>query len=471
MNYPVWEVPIIGTGWVIGTIAIVHVLISHFAIGGGFYLPLAERKALREGRGDWMEALRRHAKFFLVLTTVFGALTGVGIWFSIGLVHPEATSALIHNFVFGWAIEWVFFLVEISAAMVYYYTWGRVPPRTHQRVGWVYAISAWASLAVINGILTFMLTPGAEWLAVAGTGAESSRFWSALFNPTYFPSLLLRTCVCISMAGIFALLTASRIDSFATPRLKAELVRWSVRWLVPSFLFMPPLFLWYLWQVPDTQRDLLQFGIATIGQGTFTQVTRTVLITIMTSATILGITYFLAWRNPLDFGFSHALAVLALAFAATGSTELAREMLRKPYVVAGYMYSNGVRKSDLEERVRTGYLAASSWVRPEELAVWRSGGPSSPEQQRVRGELLFRGQCLSCHTRDGYRAMQRFLQERDRAAIGNVTRMLRDAGSDSPYRSFMPPLVGTDEEIEALIEYLDWLAAGRRAELARDSEH
>ena len=40
-------------------------------------------------------------------------VSGVGIWFAIGLAAPEATSTLIHNFVFGWAIEWVFFLVEL----------------------------------------------------------------------------------------------------------------------------------------------------------------------------------------------------------------------------------------------------------------------------------------------------------------------------------------------------------------------
>ena len=33
MNYPVWDVPVIGSGWVIGMIAIFHIMISHFAIG------------------------------------------------------------------------------------------------------------------------------------------------------------------------------------------------------------------------------------------------------------------------------------------------------------------------------------------------------------------------------------------------------------------------------------------------------
>jgi cytochrome bd-type quinol oxidase subunit 1 len=120
MNYPVWDVPVIGSGWVIGSIAIIHVLISHFAVGGGVYLAVAEWKARREGRTAWLGYLKGHSYFFLVLTGVYGAVTGVAIWFAIGLAHPEGTSTLIHNFVFGWAIEWVFFIVELTAAAVYY---------------------------------------------------------------------------------------------------------------------------------------------------------------------------------------------------------------------------------------------------------------------------------------------------------------------------------------------------------------
>src|SRR5580765_2598282 len=132
MNYPFWDIPHIGSGWVIGMIAIFHVMISQFAVGGGLYLPMAERKALKmanaKERADWLNQLASHSKFFLVLTAVFGTVSGVGIWFAIGLTHPEATSTLIHNFVFGWAMEWVFFLVELTTVAVYYYTWDRIDP-------------------------------------------------------------------------------------------------------------------------------------------------------------------------------------------------------------------------------------------------------------------------------------------------------------------------------------------------------
>ncbi len=447
MNYPFWDVPHIGSGWVIGLIAIFHVMISHFAVGGGFYLALAERKALREQRRDWLKILHGHAKFFLILTGVFGAVSGVGIWFAIGLTHPEATSTLIHNFVFGWAIEWVFFMVELTTAAVYYYSWGRVPDKLHLKVAWLYAGASICTLVIINGILSFMLTPGDAWLAVAGTGQEASRFWHAFFNPTYWPSLFLRTVVCFSLAGVWALVTGTRMDEARNPALKAEWVRWSAQWLIPSFVLLPFLLGWYLWQVPESHRALLQFGITTIGPGAFTQVTRVVLIIVMTSATIVGVAYLLAVRSPRDFTFAHAVAVLVLALGATGSTEYAREMLRKPYVIGRHMFSNGMRVKAVARANEAGYLKTSLW--------------NGPDTQLARGQAMFRGQCLSCHTRDAYRSMKRLLAGRNREAIGNLLTMLHDYKPDSPYRAFMPPLVGTQDEIAALGDYLASLTAPR----------
>jgi len=454
MNYPFWNIPYFGSGWVIGIIAIFHVMISQFAVGGGFYLPIAERKALHmtdpKMRFVWFEQLVRHSKFFLILTGVFGTVSGVGIWFAIGLTHPEATSTLIHNFVFGWAIEWVFFMVELSTAAVYYYTWNRIDEKLHLVVGWVYAGASLCTLIIINGILTFMLTPGDTWLAVAGTGHEASKFWFAFFNPTYWPSLFLRVCVCTSLAGIWALITASRIDGDKHPALKTSLVKWSVKWLVPSFVAIPFLMIWYLWMVPESQRALLSLGIDTIGAGTFSIITRIALIIIVTSATIVGVAYFLAYRSPKDFNLSHALAVLLLALMATGSGEYAREMLRKPYVIGRWMYSNGVRVNNVANLNEQGYLTNSEWV-------WHEAGAGGQEEvsSYSRGEAIFRGECGSCHTLRGYRSLNNLLAGRDRANIGNFITMLHENQTYSPYRRYMPPMVGSKQDIEDLANFLN----------------
>lgn len=444
MNYPFWDIPVIGSGWIIGMIAIFHVMISQFAVGGGMYLYWAERRARRLGRADWLEVVKKHSGFFLLVTSVFGTVSGVGIWFAIGLAAPEATSTLIHNFVFGWAIEWVFFLVELTAAIVYYMSWDRVDGETHVRVGLVYAIASVFTLIIINGILTFKLTPGASWMAVAGTGAEATRFWQAFFNPTYWPSLFLRLTVCFSLAGVWALITCSQVKDI---KLRTDMIHFSAQWLWPMFLTLPIFIAWFLWQVPSSQFGLIERGINTIGIGTFTQITRTVLVIVMCSATIVGVVYFFAWRSPEDFSLTHAISIMLLALCATGSSEYVREMLRKPYIIVGHMYSNGVRQSDVNRLNQEGYLKNTIWV----------GGIGDLHLQQ--GHAMMRGQCLSCHTVDGYRPLRKLLNGRDASSIGNFLAILHDAKPDSPYHAFMPPLAGTPQDIEALRDYLATLVA------------
>lgn len=447
MNYPFWEIPILGSGWVIGIIAIFHVMISQFAVGGGLYLPMAERRARRIAdpalREAWLKQLARHAKFFLLLTGIFGTVSGVGIWFAIGLTQPEATSTLIHNFVFGWAIEWAFFLVELTTIAVYYYTWDKIDAGLHLKVGWVYAVASFFTLFIINGILSFMLTPGAAWLAVAGTGQEASRFWNAFFNPTFWPSLLLRSCVCCSLAGVWALITSSRIDGEKLPALKTSMVRWNAQWLIPSFLAMPLLMLWYYLCVPASQQALLSLGIDTVTPGLFSTVTRMALVVLLTSATIAGVAYFLAYRSPLEFNLAAAISILLLALIATGAGEYSREMLRKPYVIGHWMYSNGNRVPAVARINQEGYLKHTLWT-------WGNGATSYS-----RGEAIFRGECGSCHTLDGYRPIRTLLAGRDRANLHNFVQMLHDYKPDSPYRKFMPPMAGTAQDVDDLTDYLN----------------
>ncbi|MBI2298230.1 MAG: cytochrome ubiquinol oxidase subunit I [Armatimonadetes bacterium] len=441
MNYPVWDVPILGSSLVIAIVAIMHVFISHFAVGGGFFLPLMERAALRRGRRDWLAVLRSHSKFFLVVTGVFGTVTGVGIWFAIGLGSSPATSTLIHYWVFGWGMEWCVFVVELATIAAYYYLWDRVSDATHVKLGWLYAVSSWLTLLIINGILTFMLTPTDAWVEAAGKPEATFLFWHAFFNPTYFPSLVIRTLICGSMAAVWAFVTVARLDSAQHGDLKRELAAWTRQWLLPAFILLPLAVVWYVLEVPGAQREILFRGVATAAQGQFTVATRMVMITMLASmATVVTAFLFTDRRNAPDFSLHGALAVALLAFIAFGTSEAAREMLRKPYVIGGYMYSNGVRVSDVEQYNQRGYLTSS----------FLAAGASPAE----RGELMFQGQCLSCHTLDGYRPVRRLLAARNREAIDNLLKVLHEHKPDSPYRAYMPPLVGTDEEIAALRDYL-----------------
>ncbi|RPH40624.1 MAG: cytochrome C, partial [Desulfobulbaceae bacterium] len=246
MNYPVWYLPGIGGGFLIALIAVLHVFVSHFAVGGGLYLIYAEKKGLSEKNEGILAFTKRHARFFLLLTVVFGSITGVGIWFIIALINPAATSFLIHTFVFGWAAEWVFFLVEIVAAFVYFYFFGRMDSATHLKIGWMYFFAAWMSLLLINGIICFMLTPG-DWLNEQG-------FWRGFFNPSFWPSLFFRTFVSIMLAGCYGYLTASWTRD---QQVREAMTRFSGKWALAALLLAVPFGVWYVLVLPEPALSLV----------------------------------------------------------------------------------------------------------------------------------------------------------------------------------------------------------------------
>jgi len=420
MNYPVWEPFMLGGGLVIGIIAILHVFVSHFAVGGGLFLPLTERKAYRESNAALLEYVKSHSKFFVLVVLVFGAVSGVGIWWSIGLVNPEATATLIHVFVWGWAIEWVFFIVEIAAAFIYYHGWDRLEPKTHLLVGWTYFGAAWASLLVINGILTFMLTPG-KWL-------QTQTFVAAYFNPGMLPSLVVRTAVCIALAGVYALITSAAVSD---PALRNEVVGYAARWLLLGAVTIPFAGIWYISTLPSMARE--------ISMGGAPAVTIFAALSIFFSALVMVFTYFGPHKRPRHFNLAFAFLLAVLALATTGVTEWVREAVRKPYIIYGYMYSNGLRVADLERVREQGVLKSARWVRQHEV---------DPRALEGTGAEVFRVQCASCHTVDGYNGI--------RVAVKGWSRAMIDyqlAHLDS-LKGFMPAFVGSGAERQALGAWL-----------------
>ncbi|MBI5535465.1 MAG: cytochrome ubiquinol oxidase subunit I [Deltaproteobacteria bacterium] len=426
MQFPHFFVPRAGGGLLIAAVAIFHIMIAHFAVGTGLFNAVSETVARRRGDTALREFLRTHTRFLILLSFVAGAVSGVGIWLTTAIVSPSAISTLIHQFMWGWATEWVFFIVEIAAGYVYYYGWDRLDPRTHEIVGWIYAASAWLSLFVINGILTFMLTPGA-WLS-------EHDFWLGFFNPTMLPSLLIRTVSCVSLAAIFAVIIAS-VDKKLDRDERGRIVRYAGLWLM-SMVLMLPLSLWYFVMVPAKSRDLV-FGGA---------VPMTMFFVFgLIASTILGLyAWFGVVRRSHDVNLPTALTMLAVSAIATGSLEFVREGIRKPFVISGYMYSNSILKTDVPELNRTGILAKARWVVPQ-------GADPRTATPQDRGRWVFDAECAQCHTMDGFNAMRPLVKGWSRPLIDMSLSRLDEM------KYFMPPFVGSDAERRDLGVYLDML--------------
>jgi cytochrome d ubiquinol oxidase subunit I len=441
MHYPVWYVPQLTAPMLIAVIAVLHVLVSHYAVGGGFFLAVETGYAYRTNNSAYLEYLRRHAWFFILITVVYGAVTGVGIWWTIGLSSPLATEMLIHTFVFGWAMEYVTFILEIASAFAFFYYWGRLEARTHLIIAWIYAIAAWLSLVLITGITSFMLNPGL-W-------PRTQNFWLGILNPQFVPQTLTRTGGSFLLASLYVYLHAS--IKMQDPQLRELVASRSARpALLGAVLVAVGGAGWFAF-LPDSARAaLLAAPVLNVFMA---------LVVAFTAAVFVMI-YFGPYKNPAWLSPALAVLLLASGMGAATAGEYLREAIRKPYIIYNVVMSNQIRADELPSYQSQGALEAGRWTKayvaqkyPQVIRnqkVDTSRLLSLPEADQVElGHVLFQYQCANCHaTTIGYNPVAQYIR-------GWSEDMLRDlALHPERVRFVMPPWAGTREEAELLVKYL-----------------
>lgn len=412
ISYPVWE-PFISNGLLIAIVAILHVFVSHFAIGGGLYLVVAETIARKKNDLAQLAYLKRHSRFFILITLVFGVVSGVGIWITIGLIQPLGTSVLIRTYVWGWATEWVTFFVEIAAALFYYYGWQRLSPKVHLAVGWIYFIASWLSLVVINGILTFMLTPG-KWL-------ETGLFWDGFFNVSYIPSTIFRTFICIMLAGLYAAFTLAGEKDI---KLKSRLLRQNGTMTLVAILLAIPFGYWYLNSLPaSVTAGLLPDSIPMLAQQ----------VMIFSTALLFILTFLGTIAFPKKAGYISGMILLLCGLCAFGGFEWEREALRKPFIIKDYLYSTGLTVAQIDQRDGS-----------EPMKIAYSTGD--------RGRDLYLSACRPCHTISGYNSLDDRLAGMETEHIANIIPLT------AHFIAPMPPWAGNDDDAMELARYLKGLS-------------
>ncbi len=350
MHYPWWYVPGLTSPMLIAIIAVLHVIVSHYAVGGGIILARENAFALKTSDSDYRKYWKKHLKFFVLLTVVYGAITGVGIWWTIGLASPLATEVLIRTFVFGWAIEWVFFIIEVVAAFAFYYYWDKLPAKTHSKIGWIYALAAWISLVLISGITAFMLN--CRSLFGPENADPLGSFWSAFFNVQFLPQTIARTGGALVLATFYVYLHAAWTE-------KEDLIREQIvrRMRVPSFIGILMMAV------------SLPFCIVFLPQSSlmmFESASSITLLAALFAAVIIGaliLFWFGPFRAPDKMGTGLALALFIFGVAGIGIGEFIREAVRKPFIVDQIVYSNQILPEQVLTLRQHGLLAGGTWTR------------------------------------------------------------------------------------------------------------
>jgi len=319
--YPTWEGVWVHSAMYVAIVATFNVLASHLTVAGAWFNLYLERRAVHENCPEFYEYLKRSALGLLVFAYVFGALAGVGIWQTTTAANPRGISALIHSFVLYWGAEWYMFLIDVIGIIVYYYTFGRVSPRTHLKLAWILALGATGTLAIIVGILSFKLTPGA-WLQ---TGASLDGFYS----PTYYPMLTMRIALMFAITAAWACFIASTLPK-GTPWREHIIRRASLMGLAGLIVGALIWQFWYYPMLPDHARQIMVSRAVP-------SITYTVILG-GAALTALGLLLNLLYpRHQRKFVAVGAMGVL---FMAIFGAERVREVMRKPDIIAGYMSSN-----------------------------------------------------------------------------------------------------------------------------------
>ncbi|MBD8003705.1 c-type cytochrome [Bacillus norwichensis] len=428
MNFPVVEFPWLGNGTVIAIIAIIHVIISHgVAIGITTLMVTAEYRAIQTNNEPLRNLARKLSKWVLILTTTIGAITGVGIWFSTTVIQPDSIGSLLRIFFWAWFVEWLVFVTEVVLLIIYYYTWDKwegAKRIIHNRIGVALAIFSWITAAIITGILSAKLTPG-RW-------TETLSFWNAFFNPTYLPSLAFRTFLAVMLA--VALLSFPIKIFVKNKSLQEDVFKVLGFWTaicLPGILISG---LWYLQSIPSEAYDMIVWSTGMTDQ----------VFKVMNLLGLFAFVIFAFWMvmKPKKLPLILSIAIFGTSMAFIAEFEAVRESVRKPYIIYDYMYANGVLAKNEELYKKEGYLKHSTFSTVTEI---------TEDNRAEAGMELYRGQCMSCHTVDGWREKRAFKQRLDgwdEESIASYIQTLHET------RPFMPPFVGTEDELDALAHYL-----------------
>jgi cytochrome bd ubiquinol oxidase subunit I len=457
MHFPWWYVDQLTAPMLIAAISVVHVLVSHYAVGGGLFLAVETTHAHRTGDRDYLAYLKRHAKFFVLLTVAFGAITGVGIWWTIGLASPLATQMLIRTFVFAWGTEYVFFIVEIVSAFVFYYYWDRLPAKIHSIIVWIYAASAWASLAIIAAITAFMLDPG-NWPA-------DHNFWSAILNRQALPQIVSRTGGALLLSSLYVYLHSALTIKDA--KLHALIESRSTRpALLGAVLIAGGGLMWYYYLPPSAKAALLAAPVLNVFMG----------LLFVATGIVFVLLFFGPYRNPgwiRTPGF--AASILLFGIIGMSTAEFIREAVRKPYICYNVVLGSQMLVDEVASVRQNGFLDSGPWTRafvatnyPRVMApdghVDRQRLRNLPQADRIElGGVIFQYHCNDCHAlQQGYSPVGPLVQ-------GWTPERIRDLVTHlSQERFTMPPWAGTPEEADLLTAYLSDIAPKRPTGMAPD---
>jgi len=435
--YPLFYVPEFGSAWLMGLTGSIHIMASHTSVGAALLFAFLAHKAYKEDRPELYSYMKKYGMFLLIFSYVIGSITGPGIWYTATAASPRGISALIHNFVWVWATEWVFFVYEVIGVFALIYFMGKIDRKTHLKLTYTFAIASVGTLALIIGIISFMMWPGTD--AYYATGSASDAF----FGVNTFPHMFLRIGFMIMMSGIIGMIMSSAMRK-ENAELSKELTQ-KMGWVsflggaITLFFFM-----WYVGTLPENAHALLA------------KAKDEIVLNRIILAILFSIYFFMAILKPQWVTRTLAITMMfVIGIIGVWPGEKLRETMRKPWVAGQYVYSNQIIGKDVAGKgiknevpliAKKGLLQVNPWI-PDRLRT------ITPENKLEVGKLLVRISCSNCHSLENngkYRPLMPLAGPMGEAGVKAYMKSVIGMGA-SPY---MPKIALPDNEYDAMAAWI-----------------
>lgn len=438
MNWPPIDVPILGRSGLIALVALLHFpFFVNFVMGAPVIALVSEWLGQRTGN-PFYNRISKHLANMVFVTVAVGAFGGIGlVATNIGL-FPKFFSMGVGVFFWPLVLEIAAFLMEALGIAAYKYTWDKYHHTTrHYVIGSIGAIGAWLSGFIINGLASFMLTPGL-W-------PQTQKVMDAWFNPSFLPSFLHRGVAAFSITGFFMLIYSLWMNRRAKQDEDKEYVHWALRYsgkwalIATALQFFPGV--WYLTSI-ERGTSLAAPEGSVIPKLLNGPLTFFWFGGIILAAAAIVLVYFLSVQNPKTglrtWGRIGLILSVLLILTTNAFMGFTRERARKPYLIYGVVYGNQLM-TDMMEKMMGG--------------TSETGETLDVVGDAAEGQVVFEsGICTACHSIGGVGGTVKALDGIGTRRNGEEILALLD----SPPAG-MPPYNGSSEEKAHLVAFLESL--------------
>lgn len=196
------EFPFISAKWVIGFFGLTHTAVASLAIGMAFLVTVAQIVAYRD-RNRGLDLLAKRIQLIHVCIYNIGTILAIGLVFALSGLYPQFWSQIfVHLF---WTLigeELLFFFLATTLTFHYFFwdhLWGH--KKLHIALGAMMTPLFLLQFYLINGIGSFMLTPGFREAEVTMRSGILGWDIAAFYNPSFLMLTLHRTFANVAYGG------------------------------------------------------------------------------------------------------------------------------------------------------------------------------------------------------------------------------------------------------------------------------